>query len=330
MPVSTNPYSAMRNIERREWALWTFALFVTLLLTAGIISLVFPVLHQELGDFGTLHMTLAVRALVGLVLLFDIYTIYQQFQISRIRKELVQREELFRPISENAGDMIAVVDVHGNRIYDSPSYERVLGYSAEELQGSPRFEQIHPDDRRLVAEAAREAREQGVGRSIQYRMRHKNGTWRTLESAANAVRGSHGQVEKLVIVNRDVTERRQLEEQFRQAQKMEAVGRLSGGVAHDFNNLLGVIIGYAEFAQERIESPDAIRGSIDEILKAGKRAASLTRQLLAFSRLQVLDPKIIDLNGAVTDMDKLLRRVIGEDIKLETLLALNLGRVKAD
>jgi PAS domain S-box-containing protein len=330
MPSATNSYLAMRSIERREWALWTFAIFVTLLLTAGIISLVFPVLHQELGDLGTLHMPIAVRALVGLVLLFDIYTIYQQFQISRIRKELVQREELFRLISENAGDMIAVVDVNGNTIYDSPSYERVLGYRADELPGSPRFEQIHPDDRHLVAEAAREAREQGVGRSIQYRMRHKNGTWRTLESAANAVRGAHGQVEKLVIVNRDVTERKQLEEQFRQAQKMEAVGRLSGGVAHDFNNLLGVIIGYAEFAQERIESPDSIRGSIDEILKAGKRAASLTRQLLAFSRLQVLDPKIIDLNGAVTDMDKLLRRVIGEDIKLETSLARDLGRVKAD
>ena len=330
MPSATNPYSAMRSIERREWALWAFAILVTLLLTAGIISLVFPVLHQELGDFGTLHMPVAVRALVGLVLLFDIYTIYQQFQISQIRKELVQREELFRLISENAGDMIAVVDVNGNRIYDSPSYERVLGYSAEELQGSARFEQIHPDDRHLIEEVAREAREQGVGRSIQYRMRHKNGTWRTLESAANAVRGSHGQVEKFVIVNRDVTERKQLEEQFRQAQKMEAVGRLSGGVAHDFNNLLGVIIGYAEFAQERIESPDSIRGSIDEILKAGKRAASLTRQLLAFSRLQVLDPKIIDLNSAVTDMDKLLRRVIGEDINLETSLARDLGRVKAD
>ena len=114
MPSATNPYSAMRTIERREWALWAFAILVTLLLTAGIISLVFPVLHQELGDFGTLHMPVAVRALVGLVLLFDIYTIYQQFQISRIRKELVQREELFRLISENAGDMIAVVDVNGN------------------------------------------------------------------------------------------------------------------------------------------------------------------------------------------------------------------------
>ncbi len=142
MPFPTNPYTALRRIEVREWALWTFAVLVTLLLTAGIISLVLPALHQELGDFGTLQMTLAVRGLVGLVLLFDIYTIYQQFQISRIRKELVQREELFRLISENAGDMIAVVDVNGNRIYDSPSYERVLGYSAEELESIAQFEGV--------------------------------------------------------------------------------------------------------------------------------------------------------------------------------------------
>jgi two-component system, cell cycle sensor histidine kinase and response regulator CckA len=326
----TNPYSAMRKVERREWVLWTFAILVTLLLTAGIVSFIFPVMHQELGEFGVLHMNLAIRGLVGLVLLFDVYTIYQQSQIYKIRKELVEREELFRLISENAGDMIAVVDAQGKRIYNSPSYERILGYSAEELRNSAALEQIHPDDRQMVEEAAREAREGGPGRSIQYRVRHKDGNWRILESGANVVRGADGQVEKLVVVNRDVTARKQLEDQFRQAQKMEAVGRLSGGVAHDFNNLLGVIIGYAEFLQERLGPEDPMRGSVDEILKAGLRAASLTRQLLAFSRQQVLDPKVIDLNSAVTDAGKLLRRLIGEDIELQTSLARDLGRVKAD
>ena len=328
--TNTSPHSLMRRIERREWVLWSFAVVVTLVLTAGIVSFIFPMMHQDLRDFDSLHLNLAVRGLVGLVLLFDIYTIYQQLQIYRIRKELVQREELFRLISENAGDMIAVVDVNGRRIYNSPSYERILGYTPEELQSTSSFEQIHPDDRPTVEEAAREARDRGVGRSIQYRMRHKDGSWRILESGANVVRGPAGEVEKLVVVNRDVTARRQLEEQFRQAQKMEAVGRLSGGVAHDFNNLLGVIIGYAEFLQERLAPQDSLRGSVDEILKAGKRAASLTRQLLAFSRQQVLDPKVIDLNTAVSDMEKLLRRLIGEDIELRTRLTPNVGRVKAD
>ena len=327
---SSNLQLLLKRIERREWALWSFAILVTLLLTAAIVSFIFPMLHEHMEEFDSLHLNLAVRGLVGLVLLFDIYTIYQQLQIFRIQHELVQREELFQLISENAVDMIAVVDADGKRLYNSPAYERILGYTSEELKSTSSLEQVHPDDRQLVGDAAKEARTGGVGRTIQYRMRHKDGSWHVLESGASAVLNSHGQVEKLVIVNRDVTARRSLEEQFRQAQKMEAVGRLSGGIAHDFNNLLGVIIGYAEFLQERLAPENALRGSADEILKAGKRAAGLTRQLLAFSRQQVLDPKVIDLNSTVYDMEKLLRRLIGEDIELTTPLGPDLGRVKAD
>jgi PAS domain S-box-containing protein len=327
---SRSAESLLRKVERREWVLWSFAVLVTLLLTAGLVSFIFPMLHEQAGEFDNLHLNLAVRGLVGLVLIFDIYAIYQQLQIFRIRHELVRREELFRLISENAADMIAVVDGDGKRLYNSPAYERILGYTPEELQSTSSLDQIHPDDRNLVEEAAREARTGGVGRTIQYRMRHKNGAWHILESGASGVLNAHGHVEKLIIVNRDVTARRNLEEQFRQAQKMEAVGRLSGGVAHDFNNLLGVIIGYAEFLQEQLDSQNTLRSSVDEILNAGKRAAALTRQLLAFSRQQVLDPKVIDLNGAVSDMEKLLRRLIGEDVELSTQLASDLGRVKAD
>ncbi|HEY6903002.1 MAG TPA: PAS domain S-box protein [Candidatus Acidoferrales bacterium] len=327
---SDKDQSLLRRIERREWVLWSFAILVTLLLCAGLASFIFPMLHEQAQQFDTLHLSLAIRGLVGLVLLFDIYTIYQQLQIFRIRHELVRREELFRLISENAADMIAVVDANGKRLYNSPAYERILGYTTEELQSTSSLDQVHPDDRHLVEEAAGEARTRGVGRTIQYRMRHKDGSWHVLESGASAVLNSHGDVEKLIIVNRDVTARKNLEEQFRQAQKMEAVGRLSGGVAHDFNNLLGVIIGYAEFLQERLDPENTFRGSVDEILNAGKRAAALTRQLLAFSRQQVLDPKVIDLNGAVSDMEKLLRRLIGEDVALSTQLASDLGRVKAD
>jgi len=320
----------MRRIERREWLLWSSAILVTLLLTLGILSFSFPMLREYAVDFDSIHLSVALRGLVGLVLLFDLYTIYQQVQIYRIRHQLVQREELFRLISENAADMIAVVDVNGKRLYNSPSCARILGNTNEELQNTSFFDQVHPDDRQVAEQAAKEACRGGETRTVQYRMRHKDGSWHVIESGASAILNAQQEVEKLVIVNRDVSEQRQLEEKFRQAQKMEAVGRLSGGVAHDFNNLLGVIIGYAEFLQESLDAENGLRSSVDEILKAGKRAASLTRQLLAFSRQQVLDPKVLDLNGVVSDMDKMLRRMIGEDVELSTILGPELGRVKAD
>jgi len=137
---------------------------------------------------------------------------FQQWRLKELRKQARQREELFRIVAENAADMIALVDVKGHRLYNSPAYERVLGYSAEELAKTSAFEQIHPDDRYRVLEASRETRETGVGRKLQYRIRHKNGVWRTLESTANAISNQHGEVEKLVIVNRDVTERKHAEE----------------------------------------------------------------------------------------------------------------------
>ncbi len=128
----------------------------------------------------------------------------------------------------------------------------------------------------------------------------------------------------------DITERKHLEDQLRQSQKMEAVGRLAGGVAHDFNNLLTIIMGYSQLLLDRLGPGEAMRWQVDEIKKAGERAASLTRQLLAFSREQVLKPHILDLNSVVANMEKMLRRLIGEDIELVTVPGANLGRVKAD
>jgi two-component system cell cycle sensor histidine kinase/response regulator CckA len=322
----------MRHVERREWILWLFAIAVTLLLTLGIFSFSWSPGGEIATSprFAPTTLDIAVRSLVGLVLLFDLYAIYQQMQIYRIRRQLVEREALFRLISENAADMIAVVDTNGRRLYNSPSYGKILGYTPEDLRDSSGLDMVHKDDRPLVEDAVREALDGGASRIIQYRMRHKDGSWRVLESRSSAILDSQGKVATLVIVNRDVSEKKSLEEQFRQAQKMEAIGRLSGGVAHDFNNLLGVIIGYAEFLAERLQAGDALRASADEILKAGKRASSLTRQLLAFSRQQVLDPKVINLNAAVSDMEKLLRRLIGEDVELSTRLDAGLDIVKAD
>ena len=285
-------------------------------------------LQNDFFDVQNIH--LATHALVGMVLLFVVYVVYQQFQIYRFRVQLVEREELFHLITENAADMIAVVTVDGQRLYNSPSYEKVLGYSPEELGSTSAYAQIHPDDQAKVTDVAEQARMTGIGRRVEYRVRQKSGEWRVLESTASAVRNSDGKVEKLVIVNRDITERKQLEQQLLLSQKLEAIGRLSGGVAHDFNNLLGVIIGYAEALQQDRGSVETYKEAVEEILKAGQRAATLTQQLLAFSRKQVLEAKILDLNSVVTDFEKMLRRMIGEDIELKIIPCSDLGTVKAD
>ena len=138
----------------------------------------------------------------------------QQFRIFQIHRQSRKREELFRIITENAADMIALVDMKGNRLYNSPAYKRTLGYSAAELGETSAFEQIHPEDRFKVLEAAREARETGVGRKLEYRIRHKNGTWKVFESSASTIRNPSGDVAKLVIVNRDITERKRTEEKL--------------------------------------------------------------------------------------------------------------------
>ena len=140
--------------------------------------------------------------------------LYQQFRIYRVHRDSAHREELFQIVTENAADMIALVDVKGKRLYNSPAYKRILGYSPAELSETSSFEQIHPDDRFKVLDAAREARTTGIGKRLEYRIRHKDGSWRVLESLASTIRDENGQVAKLVIVNRDITERKRAEEQL--------------------------------------------------------------------------------------------------------------------
>ncbi|MBV8514332.1 MAG: PAS domain S-box protein, partial [Acidobacteria bacterium] len=146
-PEELTPRYRLRRIERREWWLWGTTVCVTLLLTAAIVSFLPPLLHSGETWESRFKLQQAVWGLIGLVLLFDLYTIFQQLQIHRIRRQLLEREQLFRLIGENAADLIAVVDMDGNRIYNSVSYERALGYTAEELKSSSNFQQIHPDDR---------------------------------------------------------------------------------------------------------------------------------------------------------------------------------------
>ena len=202
----------MRRIEGREWWLWGFAVAVTLALTFGIISFTFPWFNRETDASYWFDLREWVRGLAALVLLFDFYAVYQNLQLHRIRRQLAERDQLFQLISENAADMIALVDSDGRRLYNSPAYQKVLGYSPEDLKNTSSIEQIHPDDRPRVLKAAEKARLSGQGERVEYRIRHKDGSWRTLESTACAIRNARGQTDKLVIVNRDITERKRAEE----------------------------------------------------------------------------------------------------------------------
>ena len=200
-----------RQVEAREWWLWGFAVTVTLVLTAGIVSLTFSGPHL-LRNSEWLDLKEWARGLACLVLLFDIYTVYQQLQLQRVRRELTERNQLFEVITENAADMIAVIDCAGNQLYNSPAYQKVLGYSPQDLKEASPAEQIHPEDRQRVLEAAEKTRLTGRGERQEYRIRHKDGTWRILESVATAIPNEEGQIERLVIVNRDITERQLAEE----------------------------------------------------------------------------------------------------------------------
>ena len=155
-----------------------------------------------------------LRNLAWLIWFAPLFVIYQELRLTRVRQQLSHREELFDLISENAADMIAVVDVHGRRLYNSPAYHKILGYTAKELQSTRAMEQVHPEDQQRIMAAVEESRRTGVGKRLEYRIRHKRGLWVVLESTASVVRNAKGEAEKFVIVNRDVTERRRAQEKL--------------------------------------------------------------------------------------------------------------------
>ena len=173
-------------------------------------------LSQTPSSLASLSTALSDSASPYLIGVLAVLLGYQQWRVVQLRKNAVKREELFRIVTENAADMIALVDVKGHRLYNSPAYEKMLGYSSEELAKTSSFEQIHPEDRMKVLEASREARRTGAGQKLEYRIRHKNGSWKVLESTANTVKNADGDVDKLVIINRDITARKLAEQALEQ------------------------------------------------------------------------------------------------------------------
>jgi len=265
------------------------------------------------------------------MILFDIT------ERKQAEEALSHSEEQYRLIAENTKDLICTLDLQGNFHYVSPSFKEVLGYSSEELRGLNAFSLIHPDDRETTMKIYQQALINKEAGNAEFRYRHKNGNWRVFESVGNWIFNGNGAPPKSVLVSRDITERKQAEEkmaalqvQLGQSQKMEAIGRLGGGIAHDFNNILAVIQGYSDLCLFRIPKEDPLREDIQAITNAVKRAANLISQLLAFSRRQTMEMEVINLNPLLQNLEKMLHRVIGEDVKLVTTLPDDLGRVKAD
>jgi two-component system, cell cycle sensor histidine kinase and response regulator CckA len=251
----------------------------------------------------------------------------------RAEKELLESEARFRQLAEAIHDVFWLADAElRSIIYVSPAYEMVWGRPCKDLYASPNswLEAVHPYDRPQVLEALEARAKTDLPYELEHRILRPDGAVRWISNRAFPVRDAAGHLIRIAGVAEDVTERRQLEMQLRQAQKMEAIGQLAGGVAHDFNNLLAVVFGHSELLASASPSPERLRDSLAEISRAAERAAALTRQLLTFSRRQVVEPRLLDLQVVVTESHNLLQHLIGEDVRLALILSPRLSAVRAD
>jgi len=243
---------------------------------------------------------------------------------------LRRSEERSQRLLQNISDVVAVVDADLVYRYVSPSVTRVAGYRPDQLVGRSCLELAHPDDTAAIERLVRESLWSSIAQpAATIRIRHIDGDWRVLEVTSAKLVGEDD-FEGLVLTARDVTERGRLEEQLRHAQKMESVGRLAGGVAHDFNNLLTAILGFSELLIDESAPASASRADLQAIHRAAEHGASLTRQLLAYSRRQILAPTLLDLGALARDVETILKRLLGSDIEVRLVEAPDAGLVKAD
>jgi two-component system cell cycle sensor histidine kinase/response regulator CckA len=258
---------------------------------------------------------------------------------------LRESEAKYRLLADNVSDVISVFDMELSQTYVSPSIEVLTGFTPREAMALGIQQRLTPASWEAVRLALAEElalERSGQGERLRVRVLEieqfrKDGSTVWTETRVSFLRAPGGESRGMIAVSRDISARKRMErdretldEQLRQAQKMEAVGRLAGGIAHDFNNLLTVVIGRSQILASRFGADDPRRREIEMIESAAHRGASLTRQLLTFSRRQVIEPKPVDLNAVVRGIESLLRRVIGEDVELVTVLAPDLGATRAD
>jgi two-component system cell cycle sensor histidine kinase/response regulator CckA len=309
------------------------SLFSRVVTTLGIFLLVIGSIVYTVAFRGLQFIEMALSWSVSAAAIY--WFLGRMNRIAKAETELrlaaiKESETRFQAIIENATDVVSIVDLEGIRRYVSPAVTRVLGLDPGDLQGKSFFELVHPDDVPVVRLVLNEVAEQpGNVRTEEARVRHMDGSWRTMNLTAKNLRDVSG-IEGIVVNSRDITHQKTLETELRQSQRMETVGQLAGGVAHDFNNLLTAINGRTEFLAESKNLDASEREDVEEIRLAAERAASLTRQLLAFSRKQVLTPRVVDLNRVIGDMETMLRRLIGEDILVQIVPQQGLGHITAD
>jgi two-component system, cell cycle sensor histidine kinase and response regulator CckA len=247
----------------------------------------------------------------------------------RAEQALRASEERFRRIVETAAEGVWLLDADAVTSYVNERMASMLGYTTAEMLGQHLFDFLREDLRESAADRIARHRT-GQGDQFEPALRRKDGSEVSVFISSNPVFGTQGEYLGVLAMVTDMTERRLLEDQLRHAQKMDSIGRFAGSIAHDFNNLLGVIMGYSDAALRRVSDPEAVRLKLEGIQKAADRAAALTRQILAFSRRQVLVPRLLDLGTVVDDLNGMLHRLIGEDIELMAVVQPGLGRVRAD
>jgi len=314
--------------RRSAWLLISGAL--TFMVLRRIISLYSLITGGEYNDYGFLNesigLLLSILMLGGIIRIEDIF-----IERKETEKALKESEEKFRSLSETAADAITMIDNEGDIAYWNLAAEKIFGYANHEVMGKSLHLLLAPERyHELYSKGFARYRETGdgpaIGKTLEFEAVKKDGTEFPVEVSfsvmlINAKRYAIGIIRDISERKRTERARLKLEEQLRQAQKMEAIGQLSGGIAHDFNNILMAIIGFSSILKMKLDKKDPLQADIDQILAASYRAAHLTQSMLAYSRKQIMAPKTVNLNDIVRNVGKFLRRIIGENVEFITSIS---------